>query len=250
MEDFADRVAIVAGGAGGVGEAVCRRLADRGGKVAVLDLRREAAEETAKQLGGRDAMGLAVDMTDYAQVKEAVQRVIGEWGRVDVLVNVIGWNVHTFFRDEGPEYWRKIVDINLMSQVYACHAVLDNMVERRNGAIVTVSSDAGRVGTNGETMYAAAKGGVIAFTKSLAREVTRFGIRVNCIAPGPTDTPFLRRVMGEQPEIVQKMTSLIPMKRIAQPDEQAAAIVFLASDDASYITGQVLSVNGGLNMVG
>jgi NAD(P)-dependent dehydrogenase (short-subunit alcohol dehydrogenase family) len=139
--------------------------------------------------------------------------------------------------------------INFWGQIHASRAVLDHMIERRRGAIVTVASDAGRVGTNGETIYAAAKGGVIAFTKSLAREVTRFGVRVNCVCPGPTDTPLFHAATSHQPEIVQTMLNLIPMKRMAQPDEPADAIVFLASSAARYIAGQTLSVNGGLNML-
>lgn len=252
MNDFADRVALVVGGAGGVGQAVCRQMVRRGARVAVVDLDAEAAARVADELTQSGAQGIALttDVTDYDQVRLTTRQVIAHFGRVDVLVNCVGWNVHSYFRDQDPAYWRKVLDLNLMGQVYMSHAVLEDMVSHESGAIITVSSDAGRVGTNGETMYAAAKGGVIAFTKSLAREVTRFGIRVNCVSPGPTDTPFLGRVATEQPEIIRKMTSLIPMRQVATPDEQAGPIVFLASDEASYITGQVLSVNGGLNMVG
>ena len=213
---------------------------------------RDGAERVAQSIIGRggSSIAVAVDISDPDQVDAAVEEVIRRVGRVDVLVNSVGWNIHSYFRDQEPGFWRRVVEVNLLGQIHLCHAVLEDMVARKRGAIVNVSSDAGRVGTNGETVYAAAKGGVIAFTKSLAREVTRFGIRVNCVAPGPTDTPMLRRVMEEQPDIVARMTAMIPMRRIAEPDEQAAPIVFLASDEASYITGQVLSVNGGLNMVG
>jgi NAD(P)-dependent dehydrogenase (short-subunit alcohol dehydrogenase family) len=157
--------------------------------------------------------------------------------------------VHSFFMDQGEELWAKVLQINLMGQVRLVHAFLPAMKAAGGGSIVVVSSDAGRVGTNGETVYAAAKAGVIGFTKSLAREVTRFGIRINCVSPGPTDTPLLRSATASQPKIADAMVKLIPMKRIARPEEQANAIVFLASDAASYITGQTLSVNGGLNML-
>ena len=251
MRGVAGQTAIVVGGASGIGQATALRFAELGADVAVLDVQVLAGEATAAGVRARGRRGcfVATDVTDFAQVKCSVARVLGEFGRVDALVNAVGWNEHSFFVNQDPAFWTKVMAINFWGQVHAARAVLDHMIERKGGAIVTVASDAGRVGTNGETIYAAAKGAVLAFTKSLAREVTRFGIRVNCVCPGPTDTPLFHAATAHQPGIVQSMLNLIPMKRMARPEEPAEAIVFLASESASYIAGQTLSVNGGLNML-
>ena len=215
-----------------------------------MPLRHQLSRRAARRTNGQWWQGLyRTDVTDFTQVKASVAKTLAEFGQIDALASVVGWNEHSFFMQQEPEFWHKVVAINLWGQIHVARAVLDHMTERRKGAIVTVASDAGRVGTNGETIYAAAKGGVIAFTKSLAREVTRFGIRVNCVCPGVSDTPMFRAVAEHQPKILESIVKLVPMKRIARPDEPAEAIVFLASDSASYITGQTLSVNGGLNML-
>ena len=170
-----------------------------------------------------------------------------EQGRLDVLVNAAGWDVIEPFMQNTPEYWAKIVALNFMGPVQVTRAMLPMLIESGSGRIVNVASDAGRVGSSGETVYAGAKGGVIAFTKSLAREVVRKGIRVNCICPGPTETPLF----ASQPEKMREaLIGAIPMRRVAKPSEVADAILFFASDRASYVTGQVLSVSGGLTMVG
>jgi len=246
-----NRTVVLAGGASGIGRAAARRFAELGADVVVLDIQPAMAQETVAAVEGYGRRGrfIETDVTRFEDVKRAVESVLGDFGRLDVLVNAVGWNEHSFFVQQTPEFWHKVMAINFWGQVHASRAVLDHMIERRQGVIVTVASDAGRVGTNGETLYAAAKGAVIAFTKSLAREVTRFGVRVNCVCPGPTDTPLLRAATSHQPKIVQTMLNLIPMKRTARPEEPADAIVFLASEAASYITGQTLSVNGGLNML-
>lgn len=217
----------------------------------MLDIQREAGEDVIARVraGGGRGLFVPTDVTQLEQVRAAVARVLGELGHIDALVNAVGWNEHSFFIKQDPAFWHKVMEINFWGQVHTARSVLDHMIERKHGAIVTVASDAGRVGTNGETLYAAAKGAVLAFTKSLAREVTRFGIRVNCVCPGPTDTPLFHAATAHQPGIAQSMLNLIPMKRMAQPEEPAEAIVFLASDSASYIAGQTLSVNGGLNML-
>lgn len=251
MKDIAGCKVVVSGGASGIGRATAIRFAQLGADVAIFDIDEMSAGETLKSVAdtGRRGVFVRTDITDFAQVKDSVAKVLAEFGRIDALASVAGWNEHSFFTEQAPEFWHKVVAINLWGQIHTARAVLDHMIERRKGAIVTVGSDAGRIGTNGETIYAAAKGGVIAFTKSLAREVTRFGIRVNCVCPGVSDTPMFRTVVEHQPKILDSIVKLIPMRRIARPDEQAEAIVFLASDSASYITGQTLSVNGGLNML-
>jgi 2-hydroxycyclohexanecarboxyl-CoA dehydrogenase len=167
-------------------------------------------------------------------------------GPISVLVNLIGWCETHPFMDESSEYWRRVIAINFESILFVCHAVLPGMITRREGKIVNVSSDAGRVGSGGEAVYAAAKGAVIAFTKSLAREVARFGICVNCTAPGPTDTPL---EANQDPEVVKRIVRLIPFRRMANTAEQAAAIAFFCSEDSDYVTGQTLSVSGGLTML-
>lgn len=251
MKGIAGQKVVVTGGASGIGRATAVRFAELGADVAIFDVNESSAGETLKLVNnfGRRGIFVRTDVTDFTQVQASVAKVLAEFGQIDSLASVVGWNEHSFFMQQEPEFWHKVVAINLWGQIHAARAVLDSMVARGKGAIVTVASDAGRVGTNGETMYAAAKGGVIAFTKSLAREVTRFGVRVNCICPGVSDTPMFQAVAGHQPKILESIVKLVPMKRIARPEEPAEVIVFLASDSASYITGQTLSVNGGLNML-
>jgi NAD(P)-dependent dehydrogenase (short-subunit alcohol dehydrogenase family) len=248
---FKGKVAAVVGGASGVGAEVAKIIASQGGEVVILDIQEGLAGQVAEEIRGLGgaASVVGVDVTKPDSVRAAADAVLARFGRVDVLATSVGWNEHSFFMDQGEELWEKILQINLMGQVRLVHAFLPSMKASGGGSIVVVSSDAGRVGTNGETVYAAAKAGVIGFTKSLAREVTRFGIRINCVSPGPTDTPLFRSATATQPHIADAMVKLIPMKRMAKPEEQASAIVFLASDAASYITGQTLSVNGGLNML-
>jgi 2-hydroxycyclohexanecarboxyl-CoA dehydrogenase len=248
---FKGKVAAVVGGASGVGAEVAKLIASEGGEVVILDIQNDLADSVAAEIRGLGgtASVVRVDVTSPDSVKTATNEVLARHDRVDVLATTVGWNVHSFFMDQGEELWETILQINLMGQVRLVHAFLPTMKANGGGSIVVVSSDAGRVGTNGETVYASAKAGVIGFTKSLAREVTRFGIRINCVSPGPTDTPLFRSATETQPHIADAMVKLIPMKRMAKPEEQANAIVYLASDEASYITGQTLSVNGGLNML-
>jgi NAD(P)-dependent dehydrogenase (short-subunit alcohol dehydrogenase family) len=248
---FEGKVAAVVGGASGVGAEVAKLIASQGGEVVILDIQEDLARSVAEEI--RDLGGTAsvvrVDVTSPESVNAAAGAVLAHHDQIDVLATTVGWNVHSFFMDQSEDLWEKIVQINLMGQVRLVHAFLPTMKANGGGSIVVVSSDAGRVGTNGETIYAAAKAGVIGFTKSLAREVTRFGIRINCVSPGPTDTPLFRTATASQPKIADAMVKLIPMKRMAKAEEQANVIAFLASDGASYITGQTLSVNGGLNML-
>jgi NAD(P)-dependent dehydrogenase (short-subunit alcohol dehydrogenase family) len=241
----------VVGGASGVGAEVAKLIASQGGEVVILDIQEALARSVAEEIRGLGgtASVVRVDVTSPDSVKSALDATLARHDQIDVLATTVGWNVHSFFMDQSEDLWEKILQINLMGQVRLVHAFLPTMKANGGGSIVVVSSDAGRVGTNGETIYAAAKAGVIGFTKSLAREVTRFGIRINCVSPGPTDTPLFRTATASQPKIADAMVKLIPMKRMAKAEEQANVIAFLASDGASYITGQTLSVNGGLNML-
>jgi 2-hydroxycyclohexanecarboxyl-CoA dehydrogenase len=222
--------AVVTGAAGGIGSAIARRLRADGWDVVATDL--EGADRV-------------LDITDA----RAAAALAEELGAVDVLVNNAGWDRVMPFLETDPELWERVVRVNLLGPIGVSHAFAHGMAERRRGRIVNVASDAGRVGSSGEVVYSAAKGGVIAFTKGLARELARYSVNVNCVCPGPTDTPMLEIFQGERGrQIIDAMVKAVPFRRLAQPDEIAAAVAFLVSDDAAYITGQTLSVSGGLTM--
>jgi 2-hydroxycyclohexanecarboxyl-CoA dehydrogenase len=246
---FDDVIAVVTGAASGIGQATALRIAELGGIVAAADINMAAAEAMA-EAARRDGLRVtahAVDVTDPLSVGELAEVVVATLGAPTVLVNTAGWDLIESFLDNTPEYWDRIVGLNLMGPIRVTRAFLDPMIAAGGGAVVNVASDAGRVGSTGEAVYSGAKGGVIAFTKSLAREMARHAIRVNCVCPGPTDTPLFR----SQPVKMQEaLTRAIPMRRLAQPSEVADAITYLASTRASFITGQVLSVSGGLTMAG
>lgn len=249
MFRFDDQVVVIAGGAGGIGSATARLIASLGARIWIVDrdLERGQAEATEIVLAGGVAKLIEADLTDPDTSRDIVERIVAEDGRIDSAIHTVGWLETHPFREELPNYWTKVVDINLMSTIYFCHSVIGTMTERGYGRIVTVASDAGRVGNKGETVYAAAKAGVIGFTKSVAREVAGSGILVNCISPGPTNTPLLEH---QDQAVMDAIRRQIPLHRFAEPEEQAVPIAFLASRAASYITGQVLSVSGGLSMVG
>jgi 2-hydroxycyclohexanecarboxyl-CoA dehydrogenase len=247
-----DQVIIVTGAGSGIGRATAKRLVAEGGKVAVADINMEAARETVAQIraAGGTAIAVPVDVTSAESARQMVQQTEAELGPIDVLVNNAGWDRVAAFIDTDEALWEKVLLINLKGPIACTHAVLPGMMARQRGRIVCVASDAGRVGSSGEVVYSAAKGGVIAFAKALAREVARYGICINCVAPGPTDTPLLKAFTdaGGQ-RIVEAMIKATPLRRLAQPEEVAAAIAFLASPDAAFITGQTLSVSGGLTMI-
>lgn len=247
--------AVVTGGARGIGYAVADRLLRDGVHVATLDVREDGAGHLAAvgHKAGARFFHLPVDVCSYPQVRGAAEKVREEFGRLDIWVNNAGWDRIAPFCSTDPSVWETIVGINLMGTVHGTRAALDLMIAgKAGGAIVNVASDAGRVGSSGEAVYSAAKGGVVAFTKAIAREVAPHAIRVNCICPGPTDTPLLTENFGtpDGKKIIEAIQRGIPFRRLGRPEEIAAAVRFFASPDASYITGQVLSVNGGLNMVG
>jgi 2-hydroxycyclohexanecarboxyl-CoA dehydrogenase len=246
---LADRTALVTGGASGIGAATCRRLAAEGARVAVTDVNLDGARAIADEVDGA-AFELDVRSTD--SVRAAVEGAERELGPVDVLVNNAGYDEWGWFTETDEALWQRVLAVNLVGVIACTHAVLPGMQERRRGRIVNVSSEAGRVGSSGSAVYSAAKGGAIAFTRAIAREAARYGVRVNAVAPGPIETPLLTAApeqLGEIGErLVHGMIAATSMRRIGQPEEVAAAIAFLASDDASFVTGQTLNVSGGLSM--
>ena len=229
----------------------CERLAHDGARVAV-DIDTAAAETVAAALGAADsARALPMDVGDFAGVGAAVAELRSAWGPVDILVNCAGWDRMEPFRDNTPELWSRLIDINLRGPIHCCRAVMDDMMARNSGKIISISSDAARVGSSGEAVYSACKGGIISFSKTLARELARHRVTVNVICPGPTDTPLLRGMVDAGNEkLVAALTRAVPFGRLAAPEEIAAAVAFFASSDADFITGQVLSVSGGLTMAG
>lgn len=247
------KTALITGAGSGIGRAIAFRFAEEGARVAVVDVDLPAAEQTAatvRERGG-DALAVPADVTDLGQANAAVMRVVEHWERVDVLVNCAGWDRMEPFVKNTPDFWDKIIAINLRGAIHFSRAVLDGMIARQQGKIVFIGSDAGRVGSSGEAVYSACKGGVIAFAKTLARELVPYRINVNVVCPGPTDTPFIDRLRTEPDgaKIVDALARAIPFRRLAKPDEIAGAVAFFASSDADFITGQVLSVSGGLTMV-
>ncbi len=246
MRGLKDTVALVTGAGRGMGRAIAERLAAEGAKVAVLDIDEATARATAEALGGA---GIRADVTDAASVRAAVADAERRLGPTTILVNNAGWDKAEPFVKSSEETWDKVLAINLKGPIRMTRAVLDGMIERRRGRIVTVSSDAGRVGTSGEAVYSAAKAGVIGFSKTLARELARYSINVNVVCPGQTNTQLLRDVAAGNPKLTEALARAVPFGRIGEPHEIAAAVAFLASDDAGFITGQTLSVSGGLTMV-
>ncbi|OLT09032.1 hypothetical protein BJF78_06835 [Pseudonocardia sp. CNS-139] len=246
--NFDGKVAVVVGAGSGIGRATASLFAEYGARVALADIDKNGLVETAEMLAGRGAevSQHVCDLTDQEQTEALIEDARRSHGRIDSVVTTVGWSDTTFFATEEAEYWRRIIDINLMTSIFLCRAALRVLSPQKSGSIVLTSSDAGKVGTMGETVYAAAKAGVIGFVKSLARETARDGVRVNAISPGPTDTPLLRAQSDQ--DVIEKMIRAVPLKRMGTAEEQAAPIVFLASDGASYITGQTLSVSGGLTM--
>jgi 2-hydroxycyclohexanecarboxyl-CoA dehydrogenase len=246
---------IVTGGGGAIGGAICRSFAGYGSRVGVFDKNLDGANKVAAEIAkqGGKAFVSGVDITDNAAVGKAIQQFEAEIGPTDVLVNNAGWDRFVNFVDTTPDLWDQIIAINLRGPLNMSHYVLKGMVARGSGRIVNIASDAGRVGSSAEAVYSACKGGIIAFTKTVAREVARKGITLNSVCPGPTDTPLLAAVAGADErgqKIRAALVSAIPMKRVGQPEDIPGAVCFLASDDASFITGQTISVSGGLTMHG
>jgi 2-hydroxycyclohexanecarboxyl-CoA dehydrogenase len=247
------RVALVTGGASGIGLAIAQALAQDGHAVAVADLQAASAQDAATRItgdGGR-AVGVSMDVASSEAVLAGIAEATEQLGSIDILVNCAGWDDLMPFVKTDEALWDKVIEINYKGVLRTTRAVLPGMIERGYGRLVNIGSDAGRVGSSMEAVYAGAKGGVIAFSKTVAREVARKGITANVVCPGPTDTPMLRGVVDAAPDadkIIAAMTAGVAMKRLGQPSEVAAAVAFFAREDAGFITGQTLSVSGGLTM--
>ncbi len=246
---FKGRVALVTGGASGIGAATARRLAAEGARIAIGDVNEQGARAVAGEL---DGFGCKLDVTDTGSVRAAVDAIEERLGPIDVLINNAGTDLFSYFVNTDEGMWDFVLGVNLRGVLAVTHAVLPGMQERRSGAIVNVASEAGRVGSQGSSIYSAAKAGVIGFTKAIARESARYRVRCNAVAPGPIETPLLNaapKLLGELGErLKQGMVNQTVMRRSGEPEEVAAAIAFLASEDASYVTGQTLNVSGGLSM--
>ena len=245
--DLAGKRMLITGAASGIGREFAQLAAEAGASLALLDVNTDGLEETAQSLA-EDAKVeiIPVDLTEWAAVEQAVNRANAAMGGIDVACNVAGWSKPGPFWEQPIDLWQKIVDINIWSTLHISRAVAPILIEQGSGTIVNVS---GRVGSKGETVYAMTKGAIIALTKSLARELAAYGVTVNCLCPGPTTTPLLQTNAGTNPSLMEKMARAIPLKRVGVPRDQALALAFLSSDAASYMTGQVISVSGGLTMV-
>lgn len=241
-------VVVVTGAGQGIGLGIAGKLAAAGATVVIADLDGDRAQSAAGETPG-DVFGLTMDVTSRDSVEKAVAAVVRDHGAIDVLVNNAGWDQAGAFAESDPDLWSRILQINLHGVLHTCRAVLPHMIERGSGRIVNVASEAGRVGGSGQAVYSASKGGVIAFTKAIALENARHGIVANCVSPGPTDTALFASMGGDNPRFTQALSKAIPMGRIGAPDDVANAVLFFASGQASYVTGQTLSVSGGLVMV-
>jgi 2-hydroxycyclohexanecarboxyl-CoA dehydrogenase len=246
------KVAIVTGAAQGIGRAIASRLADEGAKVALADIQLDAAESAAAELrkDGAAAIAVALDVTKLDDAIAAADRVERELGPIDILVNNAGWDVVTPFVDTNPDLWDKVIAINFRGVLNCCKAIAPRMRARGAGKIISISSDAARVGSSGEAVYAGCKAAIIGFSKTLARELAANHINVNVVCPGPTETALLQSAMAGREKVLESMARGIPFRRLGQPGDLAGAVAFFASPDSDFITGQVLSVSGGLTMAG
>ena len=247
------KTALVTGGGRGIGRAIALGLAQEGAQVAVLDILADNAVAVAREIEatGVKALALPADLTKRAQVDRAIADTLTQFGQIDILVNNAGWDRMEMFLDSEEETWDKIIAINFKGLLYVCKAALPSMVARGQGKVISIASDAGRAGSTGEAVYAGTKGAIIAFSKTLAREMARHKITVNVVCPGLTETPLLQGIREQSPKtekVIEAVTRAIPLGRVGQPEDIAGAVVYLASPAADFVTGQTLSVSGGLTM--
>ncbi len=248
------KTSIVTGGARGIGRAIALRLAREGSHIGLLDIQKEAAQKTAGELTGLGvgALALDCDVTNYEKVKEAIAKIHQQFGSIDILINNAGMDVSKFFVDTDQTLWDKLINVNYRSFLMTTHVCLPYMIQQNSGNIVSLGSDAGRIGNSGEVLYCGTKAAIMASSKALARELARYNIRVNCVSPGPVQTDLLARLHeGEKgKKIMEAVAKMIPLKRLGEPEDVADVVAFFVSDDSRYLTGQVLSVDGGLTMIG
>lgn len=249
---LAGKVALVTGSAQGIGRAIAMRLAEEGAKVAICDIQEDGAARTAAEItaAGGVARAVVLDVTSLPSALAAVETVERDLGPIGILVNNAGWDKLEPFIESTPETWDRVIAINYRGILNCCKAAAPKMIAHGQGKIVSIASDAGRVGSLGEAVYAGCKGAIIAFSKTLARELARNNINVNVVCPGPTQTALLQSAMDGRPKVLEAMTRGIPMRRLGKPEDLAGAVAFFVSGDADYATGQVISVSGGLTMAG
>ncbi len=255
MRDLEGRIVLVTGAAGGIGKEICKRFAEEGSVVIATDLNATGLDDLKSKLSYLPStiQPYVLDITDLEAVESIVSRIISKHGKIDILINNAGWDHAAPFVDTDPNLWIKLININLMGPLNLQKAVLPCMIASGGGKIINIASDAGRVGSSGESVYSACKGGIIAFSKTLAREQARNGILVNTVCPGPTDTPLLQSFVGNDEfgkKIYEGLKRAIPLKRLGKPEDLSGIVAFLASTDANFITGQTISVSGGLTMHG
>ena len=248
------KAAIVTGGGRGIGRAISRRLAKDGLNIGILATRMDTAQEVAEEVRALGVKGIALecDVTDYSRVKTAVAGIHQEFGSIDVLINNAGIDVAQSFTETDEALWDKIITVNYRSFLIACHICVPYMIKQQSGCIVSLGSDAGRIGNPGEVVYCGTKAAIMGSSKALARELARFNIRVNCVSPGPVHTELWDKLHeGEKGQkVTEAVKKLIPLGRLGTPEDVADIVAFLVSDNARYVTGQVLSVDGGLTMIG
>jgi 2-hydroxycyclohexanecarboxyl-CoA dehydrogenase len=255
LVDMQGKVAIVTGGGRGIGRGIVRALAGAGASVAIADQRHDLAEQTASEVAndsGARVVAYKTDVTSLLEVQETIERVLQVFGYIDALINNAGWDEIRPFLQSTPDFWETIIAINYKGVLNTCYASLPHMVARKTGAVVSISSDAGRVGSMGEAVYAGTKAGVIAFSRALAREHARDNLRFNVLCAGPTQTPLVEEMQQQEfgRRVLGRMEQYVPLGRLGRPEDIAPMVAFLASDAAGFITGQVISVSGGLTMVG